>query len=291
MISRCSAGLVFRARIVDSETGRPVEGVRLWHWLHPGIEGRSGADGELAIADMLPGPFNFEVQAVGYTRWWSDQAVSQWNRRSTIERLGGWQRNFDHLDFDLGPGMEPVTITVERGVTIKGRVLDPDGHPVPGATAAPALTGTGNSLTGDTRFSVTTDGEGRFTALLPASGNRDYNLVAHDGKYGQWRTWANGVLPPMRTKPGEVREGVDITLAHPATISGRVTDPAGKPVVGRDVRPVPPTAWKTVITTRRALQQPTVRSHSSLSVLASTSFRSLRSGSMPATPPEEPARR
>ena len=132
--------------------------------------------------------------------------------------------------------MEPVTITVERGVTIKGRVLDPDGHPVPGATAAPALTGTGNSLTGDTRFSVTTDSEGRFTALLPASGNRDYNLVAHDGKYGQWRTWANGVLPPMRTKPGEVREGVDITLARPATISGRVTDPAGKPVVGRDVR-------------------------------------------------------
>ncbi len=229
-------GVVFHARAVDAGTGRPVDGVRLWHWQHPGIEGRSGEDGIVTVADMLPGPFNFEVEAPGYTRWWSDQAVSQGNRRSTIERLGGWQRNFDHLDFNLSPGMEPVTITMERGVTIKGRVLDPDGHPVPGATVAPALTGTGNSLTGDTRFSVATDGEGRFTVLLPASGSRDYNLVAHDGNYGEWRTWANGVLPPIRTKPGEERHDVEIKLTRPATVKGRVTDTAGHPVAGREVR-------------------------------------------------------
>ena len=44
--------------------------------------------------------------------------------------------------------------------------------------------------------------------MLPASGDRDYNLVAHDGKYGQWRTWANGVLPPFRTTPGQVIDDV-----------------------------------------------------------------------------------
>ena len=105
-----------------------------------------------------------------------------------------------------------------------------------GATVAPALTGTGNSLTGDTRFSVETDGEGRFTALLPASGTREYNLVAHDGKYDHWRTWANGVLPPIRTRPGEERHDVEIKLNRPATVKGRVTDTAGHPVSGREVR-------------------------------------------------------
>src|SRR6185312_477012 len=103
-------------------------------------------------------------------------------------------RNFDGIDFDLKPGMEPVTITLERGVTVTGRVLDPEGKPVAGATVAPALTGTGNSLTGDTRFSAATDKDGHFSVLLPASGAREYNLVAHDGKDQQWRTWANGVL-------------------------------------------------------------------------------------------------
>ena len=58
--------------------------------------------------------------------------------------------------------MAPVTIEIEKGVRIRGRVVDPDGKPVGGATAAPALTGTGNSLTGDTRFSVKTKADGTF---------------------------------------------------------------------------------------------------------------------------------
>ncbi len=132
--------------------------------------------------------------------------------------------------------MPPVTIAVERGVTVTGRVLDPDGKPVVDATVAPALTGSGNSLTGDTRFSVTTDKDGRFTSVLPASGIREYNLVAHDGKYGQWRTWANGVLPPFRTKPGEAVRDLELRLTRPATVRGRVTDPDGRPVPGREVR-------------------------------------------------------
>jgi len=144
--------------------------------------------------------------------------------------------NFDQLDFDLSPGMEPVTITLEQGVTINGRVLDPEGKPVAGATVAPALTGTGNSLTGDTRFSVESNSRGEFTALLPASHDRDYNLIAHDGKYGQWRTWANAVLPPFRTRPGERREKVTLTLARPATVRGRLVDASGAPVTGREVR-------------------------------------------------------
>jgi hypothetical protein len=230
------AGVRFRAKTVDSERGKPVAAVRLWHWQHPGVEGRSGDDGTLEIVGMFPGKFEFRVEADGYTRWWSDDAVSEWNRRQKIDRLGGWQRNFDHLDFDLASDMKPVTIMLERGVRISGRVLDPDGNPVAGATVAPALTGTGNSLTGDTRFSVASRDDGTFEMLLPASGERDYNLVVHDGKFQEWRRWANGVLPPIRTKPGQELRNVTLDLTRPATVRGRVTDAAGQPVARRQVR-------------------------------------------------------
>ncbi len=229
-------GVTFRAEVVDSLTGDPVPGVRLWHWQHPGVEGRSKDDGVVEVADMMPGPFQFQVEAVGFARWWSDEATSEWSRYKLDETRGGWQRNFDHIDFNVQPDMKPVTITVERGVTVTGRVLDPAGKPVAGATVAPALTGTGNSLTGDTRFSVETGADGRFTACLPASGRRSYNLVAHDGKYQQWRTWANGVGLPIQTKPGETINSVELSLTRPATVRGRVTDSQGRPIAEREVR-------------------------------------------------------
>src|SRR4051812_21607083 len=84
-----------------------------------------------------------------------------------------------------------------------GGVHDPDGKPVAGATVAAAHTGTGNSITGDTRFSVLTGKDGAFLITLPASGNVKYNLEAHDGAHGQWRYWANGVVPPIQTNPGD----------------------------------------------------------------------------------------
>jgi hypothetical protein len=233
---RLEPGVTFVVLTVDHETGRPVEGVRLTHWMKPGIEGTSGADGRLVIRDVPPGTYpRFEVKADGYTRWWSDACLSEWTRRGT-GRGERFQRNFDPLDFEVKAGMSPVTVELERGVTVTGRVLDPDGKPVAGATVAPALTGTGNSLTGDTRFSVQTDAEGRFTVLLPASGEREYNLMAHDGKVRQWCTWANGVLAPIRTKPGENLSDVELRLTRAATVRGRVTDANGRPVAGRDVR-------------------------------------------------------
>jgi hypothetical protein len=117
-----------------------------------------------------------------------------------------------------------------------GAVLDPDGEPVAGATVAPALSGTGNSITGDTRFSVETGTDGRFTLLLPASNARAYNLIAHDGAYSVWRRWANGVLAPIRTRPGQVLDDVTLRLRRPATVRGRLRDALGRPIARREVR-------------------------------------------------------
>ncbi|MCE5248628.1 M56 family metallopeptidase [bacterium] len=228
-------GVTFRAQVVNSRSGKPVEGLRLYNWQKKDIEGISDKNGALEIMDMLPGPFEFNVEGKGYARWWSEEASKEWERKMISSRTG-WQRNFDDLEFDLQLNMKPVTIFVEDAVTITGRVLDPDGRPVAGATVAPAHTGSGNSITGDTRYSVPTNDDGTFEMILPASGDTEYNLVAHDGKYTEWRTWANGIKEPIKTQPGQVIRDVTISLTQPATVTGTVVDEDGKPLAHHEVR-------------------------------------------------------
>jgi beta-lactamase regulating signal transducer with metallopeptidase domain len=229
-------GVTFRAKTIDSISGKPVKGVRLWHWQYKEVEGISDASGMIEIAGMQPGQFEFNVEANGYARWWSAECVNKGQRFQKEDRLGGWQRNFDDLGFDVRSEMEPVTILIEPGVYITGRILDPDGNPVGGATVAPALTGTGNSITGDTRYSYETDEEGRFEMWLPASKERDYNLVVHDGKFQEWRNWANGVMAPIRTQPGQEITEVELRMNRPCGVKGKVVDNWGKPVPNHQVR-------------------------------------------------------
>ena len=126
------SAIAFRAVVVDAQTEEPVAGVRLFSWQHKDVEGRSNADGLLIIPGMLPGEFVFNVDGAAHCRWWSEEAKSVWNRRSIDKPELKWQRNFDHLDFDLRPGMPTAKIFVEKSVRIRGRVVDPDGQPVAG---------------------------------------------------------------------------------------------------------------------------------------------------------------
>lgn len=243
-------GVRFEAKVVDSESGAPVEGFVLFQWRPPFHMGRSDAEGRIVLTDLMPGDIELNcgggeniadrpgLQHFGngsFGRWWSDQCVKEWNRKKIDDTKSGWQRNFDDLDFKLEVGMAPVTIVVERGVTVSGRVTDPKGQPVEGATVAPSRTGSGNSLTGDTRYSVTTKADGTYQVVLPASNRTQYNLIVHDGKYGEWRKWANGVSAPMQTRPGQVINGLDLQLTDPVTVRGRVLS-GGKPAANREVR-------------------------------------------------------
>ncbi|HEX4073585.1 MAG TPA: carboxypeptidase regulatory-like domain-containing protein, partial [Planctomycetaceae bacterium] len=237
----------FEAKVVDAETGKPLNGLVLYSWRDKNVHGVSDADGNLAIEGMLPGKFDFNVgngkpQNFGgvkvyehgaFGRWWSAQAVNEWERKS-IEH-SRWQRNFDDLTFNLSVGMKPVTIEVEPGVTFSGHVYDPDGKPVARATVAPAKTGSGNSLTGDTRYSVKTKADGSYRVVMPAGNGFTYNLVAHDGDYRQWRKWANGVSEPLTTKPNQHFDRFDLKLTRGATVRGRV-DTGGHVVGAREVR-------------------------------------------------------
>src|SRR5207248_374381 len=95
------------------------------------IEGVSNDRGELEMQGLIPGPFAINIDAKGYTCWWSEESSTEWGRR----KIGadGWQRNFDTLWFDVVNDMPPVKIILEKGVTVRGRGTDPDG--LPGATS------------------------------------------------------------------------------------------------------------------------------------------------------------
>jgi hypothetical protein len=57
-------GLTFSAHLVDSVTGGPVSGVRLFEaFRKPDLEGISDAMGKIEVGGMLPGPIHFEVDA------------------------------------------------------------------------------------------------------------------------------------------------------------------------------------------------------------------------------------
>jgi beta-lactamase regulating signal transducer with metallopeptidase domain/protocatechuate 3,4-dioxygenase beta subunit len=224
----------FEANVVDSVTGEPVEGFVLYTWEGPVTAGKSNKEGRLIIDDLAPGKLRFHCgggepreskgrvtyRPAPFGRWWSDAAEVQWERFEPGE--SGFQPNFDDLTFNLAVGMKPVKIVAERAVTITGAVTDPNGDPVAGASVDPARTGSGNSLSGDTRFRVSTDRKGNYRAIIPASGTGRYNLTTHDGKYEQTRNWANGVTEPFQTKPGQVIEHLDLQLTRPAVIRGTI---------------------------------------------------------------------
>ena len=225
-------GITFRARVVDATTGQPVAGFPLQVFRSPEIRGVSGKDGFLELPDMLPG--RFDDRSIGskeFGRWWS-AASSPRGQKPPDDA----PTQVGFLDFDVQRGMEPPTIEVERAATIRGRVLDPEGRPVAGASVLPGETEAGATVLGSGRYRDVTAADGTFAVNLPASVPTSYNLVAHDGPPRQHRTWTRGTSPLLKTTPGQVVEGVTIRLTRPASVQGQVVDSFGQPVAGQEVR-------------------------------------------------------
>ncbi len=232
-------GVRFEANVIDSITSKPVEGFILWQWRGAKLFRPSSKEGKIIFEGLLPGEIEFNCGGGNgidlphgggkyydhgsFGRWWSAEAKHEAQRFYIDDIQTRWQLNCGSLHFDMTPDMPPITIVVEQGVTVTGRVTDPKGNPVENATVAPAKTGSGNSLTGDTRYSVKTAKDGAYKVVLPASNEATYNLMVHDGEYQLWRNWANGVSETMQTEPGKKIENYDLKLTEPATIRGRVT--------------------------------------------------------------------
>jgi protocatechuate 3,4-dioxygenase beta subunit len=111
-----------------------------------------------------------------------------------------------------------VRLMLQSGVFVHGRVLDDEGHPLPGATvdvmAMPS---------DDLPFTAQTDREGRYKLGPVAPGK--YQILARLDDY----ILLDAPEPQLGRRE---LESFDLRLARPAQISGRVVDEAGQPIVG-----------------------------------------------------------
>ena len=110
--------------------------------------------------------------------------------------------------------------TDEQKNIIHGVVYNEDGKPVAGALVLPLIQG---------GYPVDSDVNGKFELMGPTTKNRlIFALFARDPEHNT----AAAVELSDCNKP------VEITLIEGVTLSGRVTDPQGKPIAGADVSPI-----------------------------------------------------
>ena len=142
----------------------------------------------------------------------------------------------------VGPGIQtpaysPRAPDDTTAAVIEGRVLRPGGRPLTGAMVR-LIPGT--STLAPPKLAVT-DVEGRYQFVLPNAAAGTYRVAVAafnqaylPTEYGQRRPSDQG--EEITVAAGERRERLDITMARPGVIAGRVVDENGDPVEGLILR-------------------------------------------------------
>jgi len=190
--------------------GRAVQGatviLRPWFASDFRMETTVGGDGRFELGGIPPG--KYKVTAVAATHF--------------LRPPRGMDSSLPETS--LAPGeVREVTIEMQRVATARGRVLDRAGRGVAGALVVIRSTWLGDYR--DQNRYVRTDGHGRFAIATGHTGER-LPLVAYSGRHGLGRVQ----LPPL--EPGQVHDGVLLTLPGAARVRGIVTGPAGRPIKG-----------------------------------------------------------
>jgi len=126
------------------------------------------------------------------------------------------------------PLEEPLRVVLKAAAILSGRVVDDLGAPVADArlvlTAADGeIPGLPELSRGESRWAISErDGTFRFESAL----------VGRLGLKATAEGFQNRQLLPFELAPGQVREGLEVVLSRGETLSGRVTDEIGNPVVG-----------------------------------------------------------
>jgi hypothetical protein len=216
------AARAVRGRAVD-EAGAPVAGAlalflpeeilrRQWPGAPPGVlTGESASDGRFELREVLPGRAHLRLSAPG-------RAPAS---REEIEIAP------DAAVTDLGD------LVLEPESFIEGRVVEPGGSAVPGATVAASRRP--DEIAAESFFSFALD---RFEAVEsgPDGGFRIGGLRA--GQVVQLEARKVGFIPGSTEGARAPSEEPVLVLLRPAaTVSGRVVDARGRPVPEAEVRP------------------------------------------------------
>jgi hypothetical protein len=111
---------------------------------------------------------------------------------------------------DVQPGENRADVTLERGATVSGRVVDEAGAPRPGAELKLRNRGERGLL----GYRASSGADGRFELLAVADGSFDLEAEAEG--------FAPAVHPAVVEVAGRDIEGLELVLRRGATVSGRI---------------------------------------------------------------------
>jgi protocatechuate 3,4-dioxygenase beta subunit len=196
-------------RVVDSESGKPLAGVRLVARAEgqAAFLGRSGTDGRYAIRGLPPRAWRLSAE---------DERFVPWSR--TVAVTAGQEETQD--------------VPLARGATLVGRVVDEQGAPIEGAVVQVTRGGESvfrafvRSLEGEGGVRTGRDGSFRATRLHPGENQR------LDVRHDEYEERAVGGIS---LAPGAVRSGVTVVMRRGQSVRGVVKDEDGRPLAGVEV--------------------------------------------------------
>lgn len=212
-------------RVYDKATKEALSGVEVRLQ-------RDGAESDKNVASVTDeeGHYRFvNLQDGSYVvkRAWVDTGLPRPKDNETL-----------HMRIRRGRSFEGADIAVEMGIRIAGRVADTQGQPVVGAVVQARDRATRGSLQ-----TCTSDGEGRFaifgiqqTTQLTVQAELRHSPYFVSELYGPARLTSEGLY------------GLTLTLQPTGSVSGKVTDPRGRPLGGVSVIPMfPPSTPKGIL--------------------------------------------
>lgn len=219
---RVEKGVVVRGRVTDAGTDRPIHFAKIRFFPHVGEQTESEA-----IESVLPhsgtnaeGDFVLAIPSTGgvlvATAPSPDYALVDVDQAETRGRFYA-----AHAAVTLAPGEPPETaFRLERGRTIQGRALLPDGSPVPGGWVWCSRFVGGRDL--QTPYALTIE-DGRF-AIPGCRPNRTYSVVLADRtlRYGTVAKIACAKEPTIVTLQSTGSASIDVRNSSDRPIAGSV---------------------------------------------------------------------